>query len=150
MRGRDLVIWSEDRWEASKKTAHDRTDRQTCRRTCRLPDQLGPEGRVGENIARIAKSCPENISLVVEVSPLLLLEFCHNLSFWVSSQFEFLSFVTIWVFDFCHHLSFLVLSQFKVLSFVTIWVFELSQFDFLLLATPGLLNMSLLLLFEFY
>ena len=82
-------------------------------------------------------------------------KFCHNLSFWVLSQFEFmichnlsfvkfwdwffsssqLSFVIIWVFsqlEFYHNLSFVtiwVLSQFKfrqILSFVTIWV--LSQF----------------------
>ena len=27
----------------------------------------------------------------------------HNFSFWVLSQFEFLSFVTIWLFKFCHN-----------------------------------------------
>ena len=37
-------------------------------------------------------------------------EFCHNLSFWVMSPFEFLSFITIWVIEFCHHLSFWVSS----------------------------------------
>ena len=39
--------------------------------------------------------------------------------------------VTFWVFEICYNLSFLVLSQFDYLSFVTIWVFGfLSQFDF--------------------
>ena len=33
-------------------------------------------------------------------------DFCHNLSFWVLSQFEFISLVTIWIFEFCHNLSF--------------------------------------------
>ena len=60
-----------------------------------------------------------------------VLDFRHILSFWVLSQFKFLSFVTIWffkfvinsVFDFCQNLSFWVLSKFEFLSFVTIWVF---------------------------
>ena len=56
--------------------------------------------------------------------------FYHNFSFWVLSQSEFSSFVTIclwvslvtiWVFEFCHNLCFWVLSQFEFLSFVTIW-----------------------------
>ena len=60
-------------------------------------------------------------------------------SFWVSSQFEFLNFVAIWVFEFCHNLSFGVLSKFEFLSFFRIWVLEfcynlsfrvLSQFEF--------------------
>ena len=63
-------------------------------------------------------------------------EFFHNLIFWVFSQFEFWSFVTIRIFEFCHHLnfgfgpnmSFLVWSQFDFLSFVTILV--LLRFDF--------------------
>ena len=38
-------------------------------------------------------------------------EFCYNLSFWVLSPFEILSFVTILVILFCHHLSFRVSSQ---------------------------------------
>ena len=45
---------------------------------------------------------------------LVLLEFdffCHTLCFWVQSQFEFLSFVTIWLFK---------LTQFEFSSFVTI------------------------------
>ena len=59
-------------------------------------------------------------------------EFCHNLIFWVLSQFEFLSFVKIWFFYFCHifsfflfchNLSFLVLSQFEFLNFVAIIFF---------------------------
>ena len=66
-------------------------------------------------------------------------EFCHNLIFWVLSQFEFLSFVTIWVFEFRQNLSFWVLSQFEFFSFVTIYIFKFchnlsfwvsSQFEF--------------------
>ena len=49
-------------------------------------------------------------------------EFCHNLSFRVLSQFEFLSLITIWVFKFHHKLGFWVLSQFEILRFITIWV----------------------------
>ena len=41
----------------------------------------------------------------------------------VLSQFDFLSFVTIWVFEFCHNLRFLILSQFDFLV--------LSQCEFL-------------------
>ena len=64
--------------------------------------------------------------------PIWVFELCHNLSFWVLSQFEFLSFVTIWVFEFCHDLSFWVLSTFGFLSFVTFrfFIFILSQFLF--------------------
>ena len=51
-------------------------------------------------------------------------EFCHK-SFWVVSQFVFLSFVTIWIFEFCHNFSG-VLSEFVFVSFVTICVFELN------------------------
>ena len=60
----------------------------------------------------------------------------QNLSFWVLSQFESLSFVTIWVVDICHSLSFWKLSNFE-LSFVPIQVFEflscwiLSHIEFL-------------------
>ena len=54
------------------------------------------------------------------------LELCHNLSFWVLSQFQFFCFcffcVAIWISEFCHHFSFWVLSQFEFLSFITIWV----------------------------
>ena len=57
-----------------------------------------------QNIARIAKSCPESLS-VVKVSRC----FCHDLSFQVLSQFEF-----------CQNLRFWVLSQLEFLSFVTI------------------------------
>ena len=32
-----------------------------------------------------------------------VLRFCHNLSFCVLSQFQFLSFVPIWAFEFCHN-----------------------------------------------
>ena len=55
-------------------------------------------------------------------------EFDHNLSFWVVTIWVF-SFVTIWVvkiwvFEFHHSLSFCVSSQFEFLSFITIWVFD--------------------------
>ena len=54
------------------------------------------------------------------------------MSFWVSSQLEFLSFITvwglsfptIWVIEFHYHLSFWVSSQFEFLSFIWNWVFE--------------------------
>ena len=57
-----------------------------------------------------------------------VIEFCHNMS-----QFKFwhnFGFVTIWVlsqlefFKFFHNLSFWVFSQFEFFSFVSIWVFE--------------------------
>ena len=88
----------------------------------------------------------------------LRFEVCHHLFFWVLSQFQFLSlvtirfffsFVTIWVFEFGHNLCFLVSSQFEVFSFVTIWVFEfcpnlsfwvLSQFVFLCFVTIWVLK----------
>ena len=56
---------------------------------------------------------------------------CHNLSFWIFSQCELWSFVTIIVFEFCQTLSLRffftiwALSQFEFLSFVTISAFEL-------------------------
>ena len=91
---------------------------------------------------------------------LWVFEFGPNLIFLVLSQFEYLSFVKIWVFEFCHkcvlssvivcfhNLIFWVLSQFEFLSFVKIrffdfchnlifWIFHnlrfgiLSQFEFL-------------------
>ena len=43
------------------------------------------------------------------------------------SEFEFLSFVRIWVFEFYHNLSFWFLSKFEFTSFVIIWVFEFSH-----------------------
>ena len=52
MRGRDLVMWSDDQWEPSKKNYMKRghhSKKQTFKHTSRLLDQLGPEGRVGEN-----------------------------------------------------------------------------------------------------
>ena len=93
------------------------------------------------NIARIANSCPESGWL----------SRCwgdKKFRFWVCSQFENLSFVTIWrffsqfdffsfvtiwgfefcqdliFFQFCHNSSFCGLSQFEFLSFVTIWFLE--------------------------
>ena len=54
-----------------------------------------------------------------------------NHVFLVLSQFEILSFVTIWVFEFCHIFIFQVLSQFKFLSLGKIRFFlVLSQFEF--------------------
>ena len=64
----------------------------------------------------------------------------HNLSFWVLSQFDFLCFVTIWVFKFCRSLSFQILSEVVFFIFFKIQIFEfchnlifwvLSQFEFL-------------------
>ena len=57
-------------------------------------------------------------------SSIWVVEFCHNLSCWILSQFQFLKFVKLWV-KFCPHSSFWVLLQFKFLSFVTILVFEI-------------------------
>ena len=99
----------------------------------------------GSKHCEISNSCPEYISMVVEVSScsfqktvlsfariwivrIWVFEFCHNFSFWVWSQFKFLRFVAIWVV-----LTFVaiwvlsqyelwVLSQFEFLHFVTIWV----------------------------
>ena len=96
------------------------------------------------------------VSFLKIFSQLEFLSFYHNLSFWVSSQLEFssfitirvfkfhhnefFSFITIWVFEFHPDLSCWVSSQFEFLSFITIWVFwfhhnlsfwVLSQFKFL-------------------
>ena len=86
-------------------------------------------------------SCQDKIFL--SFVTIWVLSFCHDLSFCVLSQFECLSFLTIWI---CKNLSFLVapfsvfefdkiwsfqLSHLKFLSLVTIWVFELFQFKFL-------------------
>ena len=52
MRGLKLIIWSQGQWEASKKTTRERGqshNTQTRKQTFWLLDQLGPEGRVGEN-----------------------------------------------------------------------------------------------------
>ena len=92
-----------------------------------------------QNIAKTAKSCPDNISSVVEVSNYFLknvtittvttanvttvtittvtIWVLSQLNFWGLSQFEFLSLVTIYVFKFCHNLIFW--------NLVTVWVFEL-------------------------
>ena len=78
----------------------------------------------------IAKGCPEYISSVVEVQ----MFFC--LSFWVLSELEFSSFVTICVLEFCHNLCFRVLSQFEFYNNLNYWVccnfrfWVLSQFEF--------------------
>ena len=52
--------------------------------------------------------------------------------YWVSSEFEILSFVRIWVFMFAHNLIFFSFCKLLVVfSFVTIWFFLVfSQFDF--------------------
>ena len=68
IRGRDLIMWIEGQWEAGIcscdlranerpwKKSHGKgtSDRHTHRRTCRLYDQLGPEGRVGENYFKMS------------------------------------------------------------------------------------------------
>ena len=71
----------------------------------------------------------DNLTFVT-IWVLSLFEFCHkfefcHIGFFSSSKFEFLSFVTTWVFEFCHNLSFdfchyssffLISSQFEFLS----------------------------------
>ena len=51
MRGLNLTIWSEGQWKALKKIVWEGDKQRTNAnaRTSRLLDQLGPEGRVGEN-----------------------------------------------------------------------------------------------------
>ena len=71
-----------------------------------------------------------------------VLEFCHNLSFWVLSQLKFLSFVTIWVFrfffftigvfEFCHnfffyHLNTLTTDQLSGQLFAILTMFKKSD-----------------------
>ena len=83
----------------------------------------------------IAKSCPEKSHLflrcqvvftkhILSLRVLSQFEFLSFVIIWVVSKFEFLSFFTIWVFEFCHNFRFWVWSQFEFLSFVTIWRFE--------------------------
>ena len=50
-------------------------------------------------------------------------EFCHNLSVWALSQFEFLSSVTFWVFEFYNNMSVLVLSHFEFCNDTNFWIF---------------------------
>ena len=78
---------------------------------------------------KIAKCCPEYISLVVEVSS------CSDqktvwseVEFLVLSQLEFLSFVAIWVLKFCHNSSFWALSQFEFCNNLSFWVLALLDF----------------------
>ena len=132
------MLYSKSHWISSKKNYLLQTNLSTkCRYILSVRALL--------NIARIAKSCPQEHLIGFQGVKLFLLKdvtittiwflftfkllifitiwvfgFCHNLSFWVLSQFEFLSFVTICGFQFCHNLSFF--------SFVTVWV--LSQFEF--------------------
>ena len=87
--------------------------------------------------------CQNSSFATIRAVTIWVFEFCHTLSFWVLSQFEFfLNFVTIWVWryvtilvsKFHHNLSliFFILSQFEFLSFITVWVFLVSwQFVFL-------------------
>ena len=88
---------------------------------------------------KIAKICP---NWVFAHCIIVFVMFCTKLGFRVISQFEVLSWVTIWfifsfvtfrVFWFGHnwsvwffssHFEFKVLSEFKCLNVVTIWVFE--------------------------
>ena len=68
------------------------------------------------------------LSEIVILIRIWVLEFCHNFSCWVLSQFELLNFVIFWVLsnwvEFCPNSSLSVLLQFKFMSFVTIWFFE--------------------------
>ena len=50
-----------------------------------------------ENVNKSAESL-KNLFQGQEEFKIWVLEFHHDLSFWVTSQFEFLSFITIWVF----------------------------------------------------
>ena len=56
-------------------------------------------------------------------------EFCWYLSFYVLSQFDFLSFVTVGFFKTLTQFEFLSLSKFEFLIFITIWLW--SKFKFL-------------------
>ena len=121
---------------------------------------------------KIAKSCPEHISSVVEVWSCFFYNYyrhyCHyyyyhNLSFWVLSQFDFLRFVTVWVFEFCHSLivfvpswfflkvfhslSFWVLSPIEFCHILTFWVW--SQFEFWVLYQFEFLSFVIIWVFEF-
>ena len=60
----------------------------------------------------------------LSVVTIWVVEFCHNLSCWMSSYFEFLKFVKLWV-EFYLNSSCWVYFQFKLLSFVTNSVFKL-------------------------
>ena len=65
-------------------------------------------------------------------------------SLWVLSQFEFLNFVTIWVFGFYKNLRFWVFSPFEFLSFITIWVSKFYQnLRFLVSSGDGFMSPSL-------
>ena len=86
-------------------------------------------------------------------------EFGHNLSFWVSSKFNFLVWwkfellctITIWVFEFHQNLSFWVSSQFEFLSFVTIWVFKVHHnFIFIVSSQFEFLSFITIWVFKFY
>ena len=57
MRGLDLIMLSEGQWEALKKIAWegDKQRNNDNTRTSHLLDQLGPEGRVGENPIKVYK-----------------------------------------------------------------------------------------------
>ena len=48
------------------------------------------------------------------------LKFCHNLSFLLLSEFEFLTFVKFWVIEFCHKLSF-VTAKTKIKLHLQFW-----------------------------
>ena len=89
--------------------------------------------KLGLKHCEIANGCLKYISSVVDMSSCSLkrllseIVFDQNLSFWVLSQFELLSFVTFWIVEFCHGLCFWNFSNFElsfVPSKVTILVFE--------------------------
>ena len=105
-----------------------------------------------KNIAKIAKSCPENIS---SVSKFKFLSFVtiwvwSKLDFSVLSPFEFLSFVTIYVFEFCHQLSFWVLSQFEISSFVTIFFLQSKFLIFFTIWVSGFVTIWFFSKFDFF
>ena len=110
-----------------------------CQKTLKCPKNLNL------NQIKIQEIGTDHLCLVwvffsLTIWVLLELEFCHNLSFWVLSQFgfmvffvktwvfelslfRFLSCITIWVFEFHHNLKFWASSQFEFLRFFPIWLF---------------------------
>ena len=72
------------------------------------------------NIVRIAKRCPENISLVVKVSECSYIQIFDNSNFVKNFVFEFYHNKDL---EFCHNIGFVTFKVFELrhnLSFVTI------------------------------
>ena len=110
---------------------------------------MGKTSRGCKTLPRVHLMCCQGVKLILPKDGFKLcqslncqnwnLVFCHKFSFWVLSQFKFLSFGAIWVDEFsyysschnfsfftkwvlsCHNLSFCILPQFE-LSFVASWV----------------------------